>query len=110
MTNREFYEFVIAGENTEEMRKHANKQIEKMNARNAKRSSQPSKRSQENEPIKAQIVETIGDGGTAKTIGERVGITTQKASALCGQLVKNGIFTATDEKVDKRKVKVYRLA
>ena len=110
MTNREFFNAVIANEINEDVITHAKSEIEKLDARNAKRSSKPSKRSVENEPIKAQIVETIGGGATAKAIGEKVGISTQKASALCRQLVESGTFTATEEKVDKRKVKVYRLA
>lgn len=110
MTNREFFEAVIANQVNEEVIAHATNEIEKMNARNAKRSSQPSKRSKENEPIKAEILTRIGDGMTAKAIGEVMKISTQKASALCGQLVKSGNLTATEEKVDKRKVKVYRLA
>ncbi len=109
MTNREFYEYVIANKIDEDVIAHAQNEIEKMNARNAKRSSQPNKKQKENEPIKAEILTRIGDGMTAKAIGETMGISTQKASALCGQLVKSGNLTATEEKVDKRKVKVYRL-
>lgn len=108
MTKREFYELVMTLGN-DEATSFAQSEIEKLNARNERRSSQPNKRQKENEPIKAQIVASIGDGMTAKTIGETVGISTQKASALCRQLVENGTFSATEEKVDKRKVKVYRL-
>lgn len=110
MTNREFFNAVIANQITEEVVAHATESLEKLDARNAKRSSQPSKRSKENEPIKAEIINHIGDGATAKTVGEVMGITTQKASALMRQMVEDGRLTATEEKVDKRKVKVYRIA
>lgn len=110
MTKREMFEAIVNGNITEEVKAMAQSEIEKMDARNAKRSSQPSKRSIENEPIKAEILTHIGDGMTAKAIGEKVGISTQKASALCRQLVESGKLTATEEKVEKRKVKVYRLA
>lgn len=109
MTNREFFNAVIANEINEDVITHAKSEIEKLDARNAKRSSKPSKRSIENEPIKAEILTHIGDGMTAKAIGEVMGITTQKVSALCRQLVESGKLTATEEKIDKRKVKVYRL-
>ena len=110
MTKREMFEAIVNGNITEEVKVMAQSEIEKMDARNAKRSSQPSTKQKENEPIKAEILTHIGDGTTAKAIGEAMGISTQKASALCRQLVESGKLTATEEKVEKRKVKVYRLA
>lgn len=110
MTRREFFEAIVNGTITEEIVAMAQNEIEKMNERNAKRSSKPNKKQIENETIKIEILNCIGDGVTAKSIGEKMDISTQKASALCRQMVEDGRLTATEEKVDKRKVKVYHLA
>ena len=52
MTRREFLTAVAEGNITNEHRLFAEKEIAKMNDRNAKRKAQPSKKSIENEPIK----------------------------------------------------------
>lgn len=109
MTKREFFEAVIAL-NDEVTKDFAKKELEKMDARNASRSSKPTAKQVENEGLKEQIPNLIGDGKTAKGVGEAMNISTQKASALLRQMVENGLLVATEEKVDKRKVKVYRLA
>ena len=77
--------------------------------RNAKRKNSPSKKSVENEPIKAQIKSILTDTPhTASEIAETVGISTQKASALLRQI--DGL-TVTEVKVKgKGKVKGYALA
>lgn len=103
MTYREFYTAVVNGEMNEEMVTFATEAIAKLDARNEKRASTPSKTAIANEPIKASIVEFLGNGEThiAKEIGEAIGVSTSKASALCGQLVKVGTLTATEVKLPK---------
>jgi len=115
MTKREFLNAVASLENVDaELKLFAEQEIEKMNARNAKRKNSPSKKSIENEPIKAKIVEFVGsceESQIASAIAEHVEISTQKASALCRQLVEVGTLVAEEVKVKgKGKVKGYSLA
>ena len=87
MTNREFFENVIAMVEDEEMKAKAQTLIDTLNARNAKRAERPSKKAQENEPIKAEIAKVLTDEPMlASAIAEKVGISTQKASALLRQM------------------------
>ena len=113
MTNREFYIAIANNEAlTEEIRAHATAEIEKLDARNAKRAEKPSKTAVANEPIKANIVKVLEDGGkTASDIATALEISVQKASALCRQLADAGQVTATEVKVPKKgKQKLYTLA
>ena len=107
MTKREFYEAVMALENVDaELALFAENEINKMNERNAKRKSTPSKTAIANEPIKAQIVEVLTETPqSASEIAEKVGISTQKCSALLRQIEN---LTVTELKVKgKGKVKGY---
>ena len=112
MTKREFLEMVIAQVEIEEMVEYAKSEIEKMDARNAKRAGEKSKKAKENEPIKAQIAEVIGEEPKlAKEVAELVGISTQKASALCRQMVGDGVLKVEDVKVKgKGTQKAYSVA
>lgn len=86
-------------------------EIEKLDARNASRSSKPTKAQIENEPIKKKIVELlteVGEKYVASAIAEKVEISTQKASALCRQLVDEGKLQVEEVKVPKKgKQKAY---
>lgn len=113
MTNREFFEKVEKGEITEEVKKHATEAIAKLDKRNADRKEKPSKTALANEPIKASILEyLVGKSKVAASaIGEALGISTPKASALCGQLVAEDKVVASEVKIKgKSKVKGYTLA
>ena len=112
MTKREMMEMVIAGNINDEVIAMAKSEIEKMDARNAKRAGEKSKKAKENEPIKAKIAEAIGEGQKlAKEIAEMVEISTQKASALCRQMVADGVLVAEDVKVKgKGTQKAYKVA
>ena len=112
MTNREFYTMVANGTLTEEVIAKANEEIVKLDERNAKRASKPSKKSLENEPIKAKIVEFLASGShLASEIASGCEISTSKASALCRQLVESGSLTVCDVKVKgKGTQKSYSLA
>ena len=107
MTKREFFEAVMALENVDaELALFAENEINKMNERNAKRKSTPSKTAIANEPIKAQIAEVLTEiPQSASEIAEKVGISTQKCSALLRQIEN---LTVTEIKVKgKGKVKGY---
>ena len=114
MTNREFYNAIINGTMNEEIKAFAEQAIAKMDARNEKRSSKPSKKSIENEPIKADIIKFITEKGEkciASTIAEALEISTQKASALCRQLVSDEKLIVEEVKVPKKgKQKAYFVA
>ena len=69
MTQRDFYNAVINANINEEMSSFASEAIAKLDERNAKRASKPSKTQIANEPI-------------IKAIAELCEISTQKASAL----------------------------
>lgn len=87
MTKREFMEMVIATVDNDEMKEFAQKEIETLNRRNSKRAERPSKTALANEPIKAEIAKVLTEEPqTASAIAEKVGISTQKASALLRQM------------------------
>ena len=113
MTKREFYEAVRASEVSEEITEFAKHELDMLDKRNAKRSSKPTAKQKENEAIKAKIVEFVtGCGGAvASEIGAKLEISTQKASALCRQLVTEGKFEVAEVKIAKKgKQKRYTLA
>lgn len=114
MTTREMMEMVIAGGKiTEEMQSKAKEIIEGLDRRNAHRKEMPSKKSKENEPIKAEIVKFL-DGKeftVASEIAKSLELTPQKISALCRQLVENGTLAVSDIKVKgKGTQKGYKVA
>lgn len=104
MTNREFYTAIINGSMTDEVKTHATEALAKLDERNQKRSSKPTKAQLENEPIKTAIIDylTVHGGAVAADIAAEVDITTQKASALCRQLVESGRLTVEEVKIPKK--------
>ena len=114
MTNREFFTAIASNSTLPvELVEFAEQAIVKLDKRNASRSSKPSKTAIANEPIKASIAEyvTAHANAIASDIAEACVISTQKASALCGQMVRDNILTACMVKVPKKgKVRAYSLA
>ena len=113
MTQREFFTAIAESDVAQELKDYAIAQREKLDKRNASRSSKPSKTAIANEPIKASIAEyvTAHANAIASDIAEACVISTQKASALCGQMVRDNILTACMVKVPKKgKVRAYSLA
>lgn len=108
MTNREFFEKVIAEVTNEELVEKAKVELAKLDARNARRASTPSKKAKENEPIKKAIRNVLSaEPMTASEIASKVKISTQKASALLRQI--DGL-TVTEVKIKgKGKVKGYSI-
>ena len=113
MTNREFFEGVInhihfngmmTEEAVEALAQHAEKELEKLDARNAKRSSKPTKAQLENEPIKESLLEILAvQPMTASQIHEaNPDLSTQKISSLCRQLVDAGKLTVQEVKIPKK--------
>jgi predicted HTH transcriptional regulator len=114
MTEREFLTKVIAIEGiSKELSDYAAEGIAKLDARNDKRKNTQTKAQKENEGTMKSIVETITANGkmVASEIGAALGISTQKASALCGLLVKDNTLAVEDIKVKgKGTVKQYSIA
>ena len=88
MTNREFFTAIINNqmdgtEITDEMVNFAVEAIKKLDARNARRASTPSKTQVANEPIIKAIAELLTEEPKlASEIASALEISTQKASAL----------------------------
>jgi hypothetical protein len=83
MTKREFLNAVIAETQNTELASFAVAELEKLDARNAKRSERPSKTQIANEPIIKAIAELLtSEPMLASEIANTLDITTQKASAL----------------------------
>lgn len=113
MTRREFMEMVITTVDNAELKEFAESEIEKMNARNAKRANTPSKRAKENEPIKARIAEFLADREPtiASEIASGLELTVQKISALCRQMVADEVLSVSEVKVKgKGTQKAYSIA
>lgn len=116
MTSREFFNAVIEGNITDEIKDFAKLQIEKLDNKNAKRKTADSKTQKENKTIKTLLLATMERDKvyTASEVAgmEIEGITsTQKASALLRQLVEAGTLTSEEVKIKgKGKVKGYKLA
>ena len=113
MTNREFYKAIIGSEVSEEIKAFAQEQIDKLDSKNEKRKNTQTKTQKENEGIKTQIVNLIEENGSmvASVIATKLNISTQKASALCKQLVEEKELVVTDIKVkNKGTLKQYAIA
>ena len=108
MTQREFLTKVKAIVEDVELIEKADELIAGLDKKNASRSAKPSKTQIENEPIKVEIVEFLAEHGAAvsATIAaalstEERPISTNKAVALCNQLVKEEKLVAEDVKIPK---------
>ena len=114
MTEREFLTKVLAIEGiSDEVKGYATEGIAKLDARNDKRKNTQTKAQKENVETMKSIVATITAKGAmfAADIGTALGISTQKASALCKLLVTDGTLSVADVKVkNKGAVKQYSLA
>ena len=118
MTKREFLNEVIAvidgtsEVDVLELKEFAKAEIVKLDERNANRSAKPTKAQIENKSIKEKILEVLSTGErmVASAIAEKVEISTQKASALCRQLVESGKLSVEEVKIPKKgKQKAYHI-
>lgn len=113
MTNREFYKAIIGAEVNEELKAFAKSEIDKLDKKNEKRKNTQTKEQKANEGVKSQIVEFIKENGAsvASVIATGVGVSTQKASALCKLLCEDKVLVVSDIKVkNKGTLKQYALA
>lgn len=97
MTQREFYNAVIAETTNSDLANFAVSALEKLDARNAKRAERPSKKAEANAPILKAISELLtSEPMLASEVASTLEISTQKASALLRQI--EGV-SVTDVKV-----------
>ena len=112
MTQRNFYENVIAANLSDEMTEFAQSMIDKLDKKNETRRTTKSKSQIANDGIKTEILnsmkaDTVYTAGIVATDFE---ISTQKASALLKQLVESGNLEVIEGyKTSKGKVKGYKL-
>ena len=99
MTQREFLNNIINGNIDNDTIEMAKAEIAKLDARNDKRRNTLTKEQKENEVIKESILGVLNGVTTAAEVGKALEISTQKASALLGQL-------AYEEKVIVSEVKI----
>lgn len=105
MTEREFLTKVLAIEGlSADLTTYANEGIAKLDARNDKRKNTQTKAQKENEGVMNTIIETLTANGAmvASEIATAIGISTQKASALCKLLVDGGKVKVEDVKVKNK--------
>ena len=90
MTNREFFTAIVNAYDVEptetqweELKTFATEAIAKLDARNAKRASTPSKTQKENAPLIEKIASLLtSEPKLASELASEMGVSTQKASAL----------------------------
>ena len=104
MTKREFLIAIVDGEINEDIKTFAEEELEKLDAANAKRREQSSKKRAENQPLLDKIYdEILGDEPkTASEVAEVIETSVQKASSLLRTLVDEGKAESTEIKVPKR--------
>ena len=113
ITSREVLTLIVNGVSNETTVGWATEMLAKMDEKNSKRKNTKSKEQIANEGVMDNIVEYIKTNGSqvASALGTALGISTQKASALCKILVDGGELTVADKKVKgKGSVKEYSLA
>lgn len=113
MTNRDFFTAIRNANINDELTQFATEAIEKLDARNAKRSSKPSKTAIANVPVKEAIAKYLEgkENVLAADVAVGIEVSPQKASALLRQMVESGQVNVTEIKVPKKgKCKAYTLA
>jgi hypothetical protein len=106
MTNREFFVAIASNTNlTADLREHAQTQVDKMDASNAKNRGKESKTYKANLPLMAEVLELLAEKSmltsevaVAMSTEERP-ISTSKASALLRTLEGEGKVTSVKVKV-----------
>ena len=108
MTQREFFNAVIAANLSDEMTAFAQGRIDHLDTVNSKRANTATPKQKANADMQANIIATIDKGVpfTGKQVAEKYGISAPVATAICGKIVKAGFATVVKERVEKGKGKV----
>ena len=116
LTFRGFYEAVVDGNVSDEVKEFAQTQIEKLNARNEARKNKETPaakaKAEADEALRQRIIEAteVGVNYTAKAIAEVLGddVKFQKVASVIKPLVENGTFVKGETKIKgKGKVNCY---
>lgn len=108
MTQREFFNAVIAANINADLTAFAQERIAHLDTVNANRKSKGTPKQRENAEIIQRIIDTVDKGVpfTGAQIAEKYGVSAPVATALCGKIVKAGYATVAKERVEKGKGKV----
>ena len=115
ITMRQFFEAVIASDIAPAYKEKARGEIAKLDATNIKRAEKAKAKAKENLPIKQAIYEFLKASGTKTTAEIAKGVevlegSSPKASAMCRQMVDEGLLTSSDVSVKgKGKQKAYTI-
>lgn len=104
MTQREFFTAITEVEALpQELKDYATEKIIQLDNRNSTRSSKPTKKQLENEPIKQQILEYLAtvEKATGCEIAEAIGANKSKICSLCVQLTKAQKISREEVKISK---------
>ena len=83
MTQREFYTAIVNSDLNDELKAFATEAIAKLDARNAKRASTPSKTQKENAPLIEKIATLLtSEPKLASELAKEMGLSTQKVTPL----------------------------
>lgn len=103
MTNREFYEKIVAGNFDAELTAHAEAQIEKLDAANAKRSAKQKEKQEANMALMNDLIGYLTtDPQTASDLCGAIEESVQKTSSLLRMAVAEGKCSVKDVKVPKK--------
>ena len=83
MTQRDFYTAIVNSDLNDELKTFATEAIAKLDARNAKRASTPSKTQRENAPLIAKVATLLtSEPKLASELAKEMGLSTQKVTPL----------------------------
>ena len=107
MTKREFYIAITEAEVAEEIKEFALKEIEKLDAENARNAAKRAEKAKENEPYFEKILELVGEAPVvASEVAAQLEVSTSKASSLLRTMVKDEKIAEYPEKIKSGKTKV----
>lgn len=107
MTKREFYIAITEAEVAEEIKEFALKEIEKLDADNARNAAKRAEKAKENEPYFEKILELVSETPiVASEVAAELGVTTSKASSLLRTLVSDERIAKHPDPIKSGKTKV----
>lgn len=107
MTKREFYIAITEAEVAEEIKEFALKEIEKLDADNARNAAKRAEKAKENEPYFEKILALVGETPVvASEVAVELGVSTSKASSLLRTLVNDERIAKHPELIKSGKTKV----
>ena len=114
MTNRQFFEKVVAANVSAELTEFATAAIKKLDDKNENRKAKGTPTQRANAELKVQIFDYMSENPnrvyTAKELADNFGVVTQKISPLMAQIAATGTIDILDVKDSKKnKVKGYKV-